>query len=696
MRLSACLLLLLLLAWSPVARAGATDTHRIEIEVRLDRSELVTWRFTSPEASRGFEAPPGATLVSAEGASARMNGSRIELDPPATTATLTLLLPPPDESLHPLYSRRFPVPDGAGVELSVAMPAGFLLFHASHGELVRDGSGLAYAGRGGGELVYAYRSAYDADTGLVEIDEGIYHVLAPARSELAVRRIAALATDASIAAADHAGLPLPRPIWVRFAPDRAFGSEAGSYGNDGIVAIRREELSMGALDGHPWRAAETLVHETLHVASLPHGDARLAANVTWWLEGSARFSERFVSGVDGWRACDAGWCVNFQSQLNTSQLRSAYDGTFDFLPGWSAHNEARYRHAAYLVAAYVDRYGSDAFRGAWEDVRAGARSPACPCDEAWLLQILVEHSGGRATRDEIYRPFGDLRVDDRAAFDARVASIVARAPADTTPTPWRPVGAVDPAPQPRAPAVALEAPLLAVPDAILRARVEGVSLLEDESPPGPPDARLVVRLDGEAAAPASLRALRGNVTLAFAGLAPGEHHVQLEAVSLHGVPFVPAAKGEARFVVHPTYELALDPVPAGVYAPPILLSASVLDAQTRLPLANVTVALHVDAIRVENTMSGADGRVYFEVAQLPRQDAVMSLVVEDEDGAALAQATAQLPAPPSVTPAEARGVVPAAGVEPDQARDAPDLRASAVLSAVAAVALAIRLRRHSP
>ena len=647
-----------LAASMPVAAAdhGALVAQDLLVEVAADRSETLTWTLRGELArAPGVLLPAGTrgiTVTSLGNAVEhrvveRADGLYVEPTRAPVVWTVHARLDAPADDLHPLYARRMQVSAFPGVanaiDARVRIPEGFAFVHTA--PAASQDRELHATGAGGFALVYAYRAPDDPTSGLVTVAEGSYRIVGPAAAEPRMRELARLATNASVHAAQQAGLDLQGPYWVRFAPERAFGWESGYYGYDGVIALRRTHLANDSSAGWPWAAAEALVHETFHAVTFPTGAGALERNATWWIEGTARFAERFVGGDDGWRSCEGTWCWTFQSQLDRADLDALYASDWAFDPEWSmatldgeAERALRYEYSAFLVAAYVTRYGPEAYGAAWADLRDAAADPSCGCDAAYVRDVLVRASGGKLSEDELYAPFRDLRVEDPARYATAIAPLVADAPVAGAPRPWTlPPRAEAPPPPPPIPPGYFpslawdeeEPPRRASTGFTVALRVTDLDV--NASPTGPaPAARLRWLLDGVEAEPL-LHVRADRVVASFRGVHGGEHFVEVEVRRPGGAPFRPHLALQRAFTLPESYDLAIVE-PAGETlrggARIVGRLASGVDGS---PYAGRGVQLLADGIPIHANVTDAEGVVGFTLPHAAPGALRITLALDDTD-----------------------------------------------------------------
>lgn len=712
--LLACLLLAPL---APAAGAeGGTIRQSILVEVATDRTEALTWEVVGEGSlPAGATLPNGSRVLGVTYAGARVpftatedaNGS-VLVRPNLSVSHFVVQATraAPGDATQPLYASSLAVvayPEVANeIRVEVRVPPGHALFWISEGTVDANATRASGASTRAGWWTFAYRAPLEPSAGLVEIDEGIYHLIGPRASEEVMRRVARVASEGAAPALAQVGLTAKPPYWVRYAPSQVFGWEEGAYGNDGIIALRKSLLANDSSVGFPWAAAEALVHETFHAATLPRGPAARSGDLSWWIEGSARYAERFVGGDDGWRACDDPWCWTFRSQILASDLEARYASDWRFDPRWDPATSAEgrgieYQYAGFLVASFVARYGDAAYAAAWSEVRTAAEDPACACGEAWLRSLLVRLSGGRLSVEELYHPYRELAADEPAAFAQAVAPLVANAPHEGAPVPMRLAAARPPVPPaatgaPDAPAwrpalrfVADEPPHRAAWATVVLLDLADLEVNRTSSAPGgPPAARLFWTLDGAPVAP-NVRVEGARLVATFDRVKAGPHNVSVEAIPVAGVEFDPPVVDALAFALPTTYEISfVDPWEVEIRAPTTLV-VSLRDGVDAAPLARRPLLLAADGIPIRVALTDAEGIARFLLEGAAPGLLRLALTLEDDPDAqgARAERTYEVGAP------RAEPVVRGAVYEPPQEARVPG---GALGLALACVALAARLR----
>lgn len=439
----------LLLAASPV-HAKEAPTALLTIDVLADRSERLVLAFEGLDTNTEYRSiclPARAELVSLRDGQGDLPHTADEKDgrvsltfrPRTSGVTVEMTRAPATEGTAPLFhaSANFCTTASSRVEVVARAEAPLQMYFASAPGVVEQGE-ARWLSTGPNYVTYAYEAPLDASAGLVAVDHAPFRLFAPAERAAEARELAAVAAPALNAALREAGLPLPwSPLRVHFSALGEYAWEAGHYGGDGVIVVKPSTLVPDPREGYPYVGAKVLVHEAFHAASAPTGKGEVNDTIAWWLEGTARRSERHVDDVlpDARRYCEQDGvqvqCWFFDDRIPRAQLDSAYEPGFTFERRWEpsipqSEDTRRfyYAYSDYVVAAYIERAGEPAYRAVWDQVTAAfTRGEGCPCEDGWLEGLLVD-AAGNLTADEIYRPWADLRARDPAAFDARVAPLV--------------------------------------------------------------------------------------------------------------------------------------------------------------------------------------------------------------------------------------------------------------------------------
>lgn len=272
---------------------------------------------------------------------------------------------------------------------------------------------------------------------LEAFEEGPFRVFAPPVAAQRAREVAALARAPFEAAAAEAGLEMPfDALRVLYVEETEFDWEAGHYNGNGYVTVKLDTLSGDPTEGYPYTAVKVLVHEAFHALSFPYGRGPVEDTVSWWLEGTARHAERQVDVTmpNATRHCEKSAtevrCFDFDDRIRRADLDQAYAPSFTFQDDWEPSLEQSddtrkfyYAYSDFLVAAYVERYGEESYRAAWDAVEAAFEDGAgCACGDGWLERALAEAAG--ATEADVTKPYAQLRASDPAAFTAKVTPFV--------------------------------------------------------------------------------------------------------------------------------------------------------------------------------------------------------------------------------------------------------------------------------
>lgn len=466
------LLSMLVLALSPMAAAAPGDVFEqaMLVDVQHDRSEHLTLTVTEPahysHRHERFYLPRGATplrIVDAAGEVAFTSGASdgqpfVAFTARSATYRIEMTRQAPEEATHPLYTANVSV--GAFRDatnknsLEIRLPSGYAFFYAPPGAAIDADSRVLRVEADDAVFVrYAYEAPLPEGSGLITFTHAPFRVFVPLRYEAEAREISRLSAPLIVQSAEEAGLPLPWPtFYVRFAPEREFGWEAGSYLGSNIITIRQSVLTNDPEQGYPYNAVRALTHETFHALSGPHEYGEFEERISWWVEGAAVHAERLVRAAypESASYCRTGgrMCWHFPDQLDLDELESRYArASWSFDPSWAprqaqtdAERQFGYAYSGFIVSSYVERFGADAYARVWTDLaHAVATGEGCPCDAAWLERALIRHAGGALNRDELYHPYRSLYTQDKDAFRDAVGSLTSVKPEATT---WTPPGGV--------------------------------------------------------------------------------------------------------------------------------------------------------------------------------------------------------------------------------------------------------------
>lgn len=450
--LASVLLLVGPLAVAQSTTAGVRST--LSVEVGEDRAESMSLRFEGLRRLTEYQdicLPIGATLQGVRDelgavphtAKAGEDGRvSVTFRARAEVTTLTMRRAGASDEHAPFFEAdaNFCVPEGSRTTVRVLVPEGYEVFFFSRGGVIEPGGREASLTRQGPvHVFYSYQAPLDAASGLVAVDAAPFHVVAPAARAEQAREVAGVAAPALDAALREAGLDLPWDrLRVRYAPSTEFSWEAGHYGGHGLITIRQASLDPDPREGYPHVAARVLVHEAFHAVSAPNGRGPVTETVDWWLEGTARHAERHVTllSPNSTRHCEKNLrevrCWSFDDRVSKDELDQAYEAGFTFERRWSPSLEQPsgtrsfyYRLSAFLVGAYVQQYGQDAYRDAWGRVtRAFEEGAGCPCGDGWLERTLLDAAGGEVPARDLYTPRAAQRFAEPAAFEAWARPLV--------------------------------------------------------------------------------------------------------------------------------------------------------------------------------------------------------------------------------------------------------------------------------
>ena len=453
-RAAPVVLLALLLPAALPALAQATQTQvTLTVDVQPDHAERHTLRFEGLKRLTEYQdiclparaTPTSVTDELGEVPHARKTeGDRVSLTFRARSESVTIEMtrPGPSDEHAPFYeaNANFCVPESSRTTARVRVPEGHELFFVSRGGAIDDARREATLTKDGPlHVFYSYEAPLDPASGLARVDAAPFHLVVPADRADEAREVSRVAAPALRAAASEAGLSLPWDrLRVRYAPTSEFTWEAGHYGGHGLITVRESSLDPDPRQGYPYTPARVLVHEAFHAISVPYGRGDVTDVLDWWLEGAARHAERHVDAVlpNGSRHCEKGdrevRCWSFDDRISPADLEQAYRPGFAFEKRWTPSLEQSddtrgfyYQLSAYLVGAYVQMHGQDAYRAAWDALGAAFADDArCPCGTGWLEGVLLEAAGEDATVRDLYRPYGSVYDVQPTVFHARVQPLV--------------------------------------------------------------------------------------------------------------------------------------------------------------------------------------------------------------------------------------------------------------------------------
>lgn len=436
------LLLVLPLAPLVAAQEGAGPDATLTIDVQDDRTEKMTLQFDGLRLTRYNDLclPASARESSVRDELGEVpydardeDGRRvIAFTARAESVTVTMSRPAPGAIDRPLYSSdaNFCVPAGSHVKAEVRVPEGHTLFFLSEGGAIQDGRVGSVEKDGPLHVFYSYEGPL-AGSGLQAFDVPPFRVFADAGVADQAQEAARLAVGPFRAALAEAGLDAPfGAIRVIYQEETPFSWEAGHYSGHGYVTVKEDTLQDDPAEGWPLKAVKILLHEAFHAASFPYGSGAVTDKVSWWLEGTAKHSERQVdsampnSTIHCEKSATEVSCRSFDDRIKRPHLETGYQPEFTFDPRWEPSleqtDETRtfyYAYSEYVVGAWIARRGAEAYRDVWDEIEAAFRTGAgCPCGEGWLL--------GRLGDESLFTPWDDVKSADPDRFETLVKPFV--------------------------------------------------------------------------------------------------------------------------------------------------------------------------------------------------------------------------------------------------------------------------------
>lgn len=335
----------------------------------------------------------------------------------------------PSEADRPLYAANvnFCVPATSSVVIHVNVPEGHTLFFLSGGGTISGRTGTA-SSDGPTHLFYSYEAPIAPSQGITLIEAAPFRVYVASASEAEARRVAELAAGPYRDALTEAGLdaPFDGKMRVLFQPTTPFPWEAGHYNGHGFVAVKEDTLVDDATAGFPLSAVRVLVHESFHAASFPLGKGAVEDAVAWWLEGTAKHSERQVDAAlpNATIHCtkDAAEvrCWDFDDRISRADLDTGYESGFRFQTEWEpsapqSEDTRRfyYSYSEFVVEAWIARHSVAEYQRVWDEITAAfEEGEGCPCAEGWLLGLLDD--------EDLFQPWQDVKSATPTEFEALV------------------------------------------------------------------------------------------------------------------------------------------------------------------------------------------------------------------------------------------------------------------------------------
>ncbi|MGH9202895.1 MAG: hypothetical protein ACRD2A_16850, partial [Vicinamibacterales bacterium] len=324
---------------------------------------------------------------------------------------------------------------GEPTTIEVRLPQDFRFLAANKAQSAFDAARakLTYAGNASPRMGYTYETPIPLGSDITTFDAGIYRVYVLSRHATAARELAERATPLVREAAGEAGVampigPLPLAIVAETVPDWA----AGTF-DVGVINVKDRFVLDNGTDW-PFFSLKTLVHETFHALTIQY---EYPSNITWFIEGAARHSERVVDRAipHGARQCTfAGVCDPVgppgQSHRGYYDLADRYRANHTFNESWiptgnQTETVELYEDSDLRLAAYVARFGAAAYANVWDEVLAlQQRTTFDCCGPPWLASVFLRNAGGNLTLEELYYPHRALLRQDEAAFAVAVSCLV--------------------------------------------------------------------------------------------------------------------------------------------------------------------------------------------------------------------------------------------------------------------------------
>lgn len=442
MRAAALVVLLLLAIPSSVAQPSTGPTVTLDLDVQADHNEKLKLTFEGlkrltryeglclPEGAHETRVYDGIGDVIYEGKDE--NGRRVvTFTAREDKVFIDMTRPGFGEADAPLYAGNvnFCVPSDSHTVIHVRVPDRHTLFFLSNGAIASNVGSVTTTGPT--HIFYSYEAPASESKPMTIIDEAPFRVFVATPLAPQAQEIAHLAAGPFQRSLEEAGLEMPfDAMRVLFAKETPFSWEAGHYNGHGFVAVKEDTLTGSASDGYPLSAARVLVHESFHGASFPYGKGGVEDSVAWWLEGTAKHSERQVDAAlpNATHYCEKTSaevrCWDFDDRIRRADLETGYGAGFRFDPKWepsSPQNEDTrrfyYSYSEFVVEAWIERHGIEEYRRVWDEIEAAFEDDAgCPCKDAWLVSLLDDA--------DLYRPWQDVKSATPDQFDALVTPYV--------------------------------------------------------------------------------------------------------------------------------------------------------------------------------------------------------------------------------------------------------------------------------
>lgn len=438
-------LLVALLLAAPLALAQAEGPKAtLDIEVQTDRSEAITLSFADLKRLTRYEGlclPAGARetrvydeLGDVQYEAKDENGRRVvSFLARNPTVSVDMTRPAPSDAEHPLYAHdaNFCVPAQSSVVVNVRVPERHTLFFVSGGGTIAGGRTGTLSADGPVHVFYAYEAPLDGRRPMSIVEAAPFRIFVATSHAPAAQEVAQLAAEPFRSSLAEAGLDFPfDAMRVIYSEETPFSWEAGHYSGHGYVQVKQDTLTGDASAGYPLSAVRVLVHEAFHAASFPYGKGSVEDAVAWWLEGTARRSERHVDArmpnatLHCERTTAEVKCWDFDDRIKRGDLENGYETGFTFDAAWEPSTpqseETRrfyYAYSEYVVGAWITRHGEAEYQRVWDAVAAAFhRGAGCPCADGWLVGILDD--------PDLFRPWQDLRAGSPDDFNASVEPFV--------------------------------------------------------------------------------------------------------------------------------------------------------------------------------------------------------------------------------------------------------------------------------
>ena len=349
-----------------------------------------------------------------------------------TTIHIDLARAAPDDADHPLYAGdvNFCVPSNSDVVVTVNVPDGHTLFFMSGNATLNARSGTSRAD-GPTHVFYSYEAPIGGRKPMTLVEAGPFRVFVSTSLAPQAHEIATLAAGPFQAALDEAGLAVPfDALRVLYAESTPHAWEAGHYNGHGYVLVKEDSLTADATDGYPISSVRVVVHEAFHAASFPYGKGPVLDEVSWWLEGTAKHSERHVDAAmpNATRHCEKSAaevrCWDFDDRIKRADLETGYAPSFTFDERWEPSlpqsDDTRrfyYSYSEFVVSAWIARHGEAEYQRVWDDITAAfERGEGCPCTTGWLV--------GKLDDDQLFTPWSDVKETTPSEFEAIVKPYV--------------------------------------------------------------------------------------------------------------------------------------------------------------------------------------------------------------------------------------------------------------------------------